>query len=117
MTATDKLRMLAESGVIDDVTRSAVVGLLPWLQSKLKADVDSDGVPQMMVTHLAMATARARQGEVLDPPGAPDPGVTDADRSLAAGVLHQLADVAGGGFSPSEEAHLAAYVAAVRSSR
>jgi hypothetical protein len=114
MRATEKLRMLADAGAIDEPTREAVDGLLPWLHKELRADLDTDGVGQMMVTHLAMAASRARNGTVIDAPGVEDPALTVSDRALAAEALHRLADAADCAFAPSEEAYLAAYIGAVR---
>jgi hypothetical protein len=114
MRATEKLRLLADSGAIDEPTRGAVDGLLPWLRDELDADLDADGVGQMMVTHLAMATWRARQGTVIEAPGVEDPAVTASDRTTATEVLRRLAEAARCTFAPSEEAYLAAYVGAVR---
>jgi hypothetical protein len=113
--ATDKLQLLADSGVIDDGVRVAVGSVLPWLQSDLGLAVDTDGVGQMLVTHLAMATERARQGIAIDPPAAEDPAVTEADRGLAASLLHRLRLASGVTFRPGENAYVAAYLSAARS--
>jgi hypothetical protein len=115
MRATEKLRLLAETGAIDEASRHAVDGLLPWLRAELQADLDEDGVAQMLVTHLAMATSRARNGTVIDAPGVEDPALTPADRAHAAEVLRRLAHAAECTFAPSEEAYLALYMGAVRS--
>jgi len=114
MRATEKLRMLADAGAIDEPTRGAVDALLPWLREELQADLDADGVGQMMVTHLAMATSRARSGAVIDAPAVEDPAVTASDHERAADVLHRLAQAANCTFPPSEEAYLAAYMGALR---
>ena len=115
MKASDKLLLLAQSGVIDETVRSAVDSQLGWLSGDLLLDIDSDGVGQMLVTHLAMATRRALQGESVDPPSAEDPAVTDADRSLAAALLERISATSGASFQPGETAYVAAYLSAAKS--
>jgi predicted transcriptional regulator len=114
MRATEKLRMLADAGAIDEPTRGAVDGLLPWLREELQTDLDADDVAQMMVTHLAMATSRARSGAAIDAPAVEDPAVTASDRERAIEILRRLARAADCTFAPSEEVYLAAYVGALR---
>jgi hypothetical protein len=115
MKASDKLQLLTQSGVIDEAVRSAVDSQLDWLRADLLLDIDTDGVGQMLVTHLAMATRRALQGESIDPPSAEDPAVTDADRSLAAALLERISAASGATFPPGETAYVAAYLSAVKS--
>jgi hypothetical protein len=115
MKASDKLQLLTQSGVIDETVRSAVDSQLDWLRADLFLDIDTDGVGQMLVTHLAMATRRALQGESIDPPSAEDPAVTDADRSLAAALLERVSATSGATFPPGETAYVAAYLSAVKS--
>lgn len=117
MRATDKLRLLAQSGVIDETVRSAVDSQLDWMQTDLRLDIDTDGVGQMLVTHLAMATERALQGASIEPPSADDPAVTDADRSLATALLERISATSGVSFKPGESAYVAAYISAARSAR
>jgi hypothetical protein len=113
--ASDKLWLLTQSGVIDETVRSAVDAQLDWLRTGLLLDIDSDGVGQMLVTHLAMATRRALQGESIDPPSAEDPAVSDADRSLAAALLERISAGSGASFRPGETAYVAAYLSAAKS--
>jgi hypothetical protein len=115
MKASDKLLLLTQSGVIDETVRSAVGSQLDWLRTDLLLDLDTDGVGQMLVTHLAMATRRALQGESVDPPSAEDPAVTGADRSLAAALLERISAVSGATFRPGETAYVAAYLSAAKS--
>jgi hypothetical protein len=115
MRASEKLWLLAQSGVIDETVRSAVNSQLDWLRADLLLDIDTDGVGQMLVTHLAMATSRALQGESIDPPSAEDPAVTDADRSLAAALLERISATSGASFRPAETAYVAAYLSAAKS--
>jgi hypothetical protein len=115
MKASDKLLLLTQSGVIDEAVRCAVDSQLGWLRDDLLLDIDSDGVGQMLVTHLAMATRRALQGESVDPPSAEDPAVTDADRSLAAALLGRISTSSGASFRPGETAYVAAYLSAAKS--
>jgi hypothetical protein len=114
MKATEKLRLLVDTGAIDETARRAVDDLLPWLRSELQADLDINAVGQMMVTHLAMATTRARRGTVIEASGVDDPAVTASDRRLAAEVLRRLGEAADCAFAPSEQAYLAAYMGALR---
>ena len=115
MRASDKLQLLRQSGVIDETVRSAVGSQLDWLRADLLLEIDTDGVGQMLVTHLAMATRRALQGESIDPPSAEDPAVTDADRSLAAALLERISATSGTTFRPGETAYVAAYLSAAKS--
>ena len=115
MKAAEKLWLLTQSGVIDETVRSAVDSQLDWLRADLLLDIDSDGVGQMLVTHLAMATRRALQGESIDPPPAEDPAVTGADRSLAAALLERISATSGASFRPGETTYVAAYLSAAKS--